>query len=615
MNNEDGDEHGDVNQFWLDRDHLKDVDKVRASVFITHGTQDDNVRFNHATIWWEALKARGVPLKMWITRTGHEDPFEFRRAHWVDTLHRWFDHELQGLANGIMDEPKRRHRDDGRHVCETARRLAGPGHGDRPTSTCRASAPGVRWAGSAASSGGATDTVTWTELDARRARTRSSTSPTGSQANRRVFLSAPLTEPTCGSRARRWSTSRPRSAHAQSNLGALLVAYSPSAITRLNRNDGVVNVPPPDNETCWGESTANDNACYIEIAQGHDDRRDVASVEGHPGLQQPPVVVRADCARPEHQGAVHVPDLPQRRGDPRRQPARDRDRRHLHRVRVDRRDGRQRDHARHQAEQGATADRGRLRGGSRRRRCWRPRPWRRCWAQMRARGRGRRATERGRHRGRPTRRRLVDRQRGTVDDPAATCDPAARRGVRGRHRDGGDLHGDATRTATRRAGTFKVVVTRGSTRTTATSAARCPGTLSLAVGGPAAFGAFTPGLEPRLPGTTMAGDGGLRSAADAADLRTVADPERDGARASWSTARSRAAAGAPGQGRRAPAAWAATSRRWAARRRRRRRWPTAGPVSSDAVSIGFKQSIGSTDALRTGTYSKSLTFTLSTTTP
>ena len=49
MNDNDGDEHGDVNDFWLERDHLKDADKVNASVFITHGSQDDNVRFNHAT--------------------------------------------------------------------------------------------------------------------------------------------------------------------------------------------------------------------------------------------------------------------------------------------------------------------------------------------------------------------------------------------------------------------------------------------------------------------------------------------------------------------------------------------------------------------------------------
>jgi hypothetical protein len=40
-----------------------------------------------------------------------------------------------------------------------------------------------------------------------------------------------------------------------------------------------------------------------------------------------------------------------------------------------------------------------------------------------------------------------------------------------------------------------------------------------------------------------------------------------------------------------------------------------GPTSNEAVTIGFKQHIGAGDALRTGTYNKSLTFTLSTTTP
>jgi hypothetical protein len=41
----------------------------------------------------------------------------------------------------------------------------------------------------------------------------------------------------------------------------------------------------------------------------------------------------------------------------------------------------------------------------------------------------------------------------------------------------------------------------------------------------------------------------------------------------------------------------------------------AGPASNDAVAIGFVQPVGSTDPLRTGSYSKSLTFTLATTTP
>jgi aminopeptidase N len=40
-----------------------------------------------------------------------------------------------------------------------------------------------------------------------------------------------------------------------------------------------------------------------------------------------------------------------------------------------------------------------------------------------------------------------------------------------------------------------------------------------------------------------------------------------------------------------------------------------GPVSNDQVTIGFKQDIASSEPLRTGTYNKTLTYTLSTTTP
>ena len=40
-----------------------------------------------------------------------------------------------------------------------------------------------------------------------------------------------------------------------------------------------------------------------------------------------------------------------------------------------------------------------------------------------------------------------------------------------------------------------------------------------------------------------------------------------------------------------------------------------GPVSNAAVAITFRQHIGANDALRSGSYTKTLTFTLSTTTP
>ncbi len=40
-----------------------------------------------------------------------------------------------------------------------------------------------------------------------------------------------------------------------------------------------------------------------------------------------------------------------------------------------------------------------------------------------------------------------------------------------------------------------------------------------------------------------------------------------------------------------------------------------GPVTNDAVTIGFKQHVNASEALRTGSYAKTLTFTLSTTMP
>jgi hypothetical protein len=40
-----------------------------------------------------------------------------------------------------------------------------------------------------------------------------------------------------------------------------------------------------------------------------------------------------------------------------------------------------------------------------------------------------------------------------------------------------------------------------------------------------------------------------------------------------------------------------------------------GPVANDQLTIGFKQPIGANDALRTGSYAKTLTFTLATATP
>jgi predicted acyl esterase len=136
-----------------------------------------------------------------------------------------------------------------------------------------------------------------------------------------------------------------------------------------------------------------------------------------------------------------------------------------------------------------------------------------------------------------------------------------------------------------------------------------PATLSLTVGVPATFGAFTPGVARDYFAATSAN---VVSTAGEAVL-SVADPS--------GTATGRLVNGAfalpqPLQARARNAANTSTAYNnvgSAAVPLNLLSYP--GPISNDAVSLEFKQSIGAADALRTGTYSKTLTFTLSTTEP
>ena len=103
----DADATGDfTTPFWNVRNYVKDAPKVRASVFLTHGMGDENVRFDHFSRFWYALQDLGVPRKAWLMQTGHVDPFDNSRALWVRTLHHWFDYWLEGVANGVMSEPQ-----------------------------------------------------------------------------------------------------------------------------------------------------------------------------------------------------------------------------------------------------------------------------------------------------------------------------------------------------------------------------------------------------------------------------------------------------------------------------------------------------------------------------
>ncbi len=109
-------------------------------------------------------------------------------------------------------------------------------------------------------------------------------------------------------------------------------------------------------------------------------------------------------------------------------------------------------------------------------------------------------------------------------------------------------------------------------------------TLALTLGARASFGAFTPGVAKNYEASTTANV--ISTAGDAA--LSASDPGR--------LANGPFSLPQPLQVTIAPASWTA-------------------PVSNAAVAIGFEQPIAATDALRTGAYSRTLTFTLSTTTP
>jgi hypothetical protein len=109
-------------------------------------------------------------------------------------------------------------------------------------------------------------------------------------------------------------------------------------------------------------------------------------------------------------------------------------------------------------------------------------------------------------------------------------------------------------------------------------------TLSLTVGPAASFGAFRPGIEKDYAASTTASV--ISTAGDAA--LTVSDPGR-----------MRNGAFSLPQ----PLRVELSKSSW------------SGPVSNDPVTVTFRQAIGATDALRTGSYSATVTLTLSTTTP
>jgi X-Pro dipeptidyl-peptidase len=110
---------GDYSPFWAARDYLDDVGDIRSSVFVVHGLNDWNVKTKAFAEWWYRLDRYGVPRKIWLHNGGHGGPGGPGAVAFTAVRNRWFDHELFGVQNGIMREPRATiQREDGGYTDE-----------------------------------------------------------------------------------------------------------------------------------------------------------------------------------------------------------------------------------------------------------------------------------------------------------------------------------------------------------------------------------------------------------------------------------------------------------------------------------------------------------------
>ncbi|MBB5790426.1 CocE/NonD family hydrolase [Jiangella mangrovi] len=256
----DGDETGDYTPFWHVRDYTRDMDKIKASVFVVHGLNDENVRPDHFSKLWYGLTENDVPRKLWLTQTGHIDPFDFRREAWVDEIHKWFDFWLYDVDNGIMDEPivdVERAPD----VWETANDWPIPG--SRPTRLWLEPNAGASGDLSLTPNRGSDPVLSFVD-DPNQRETAMVSNEESVTANRLVYLSDPLEAPLHISGTPELKIGATVST-TDTNFGVIVVDYGPAE--RVQRQgDGVITGTVED---CWGATATwggyAEDACYREV--------------------------------------------------------------------------------------------------------------------------------------------------------------------------------------------------------------------------------------------------------------------------------------------------------------------------------------------------------------
>jgi X-Pro dipeptidyl-peptidase len=242
--------NGDFTPMWAQRDFVRDAGRVKAAVFSANGVFDLNVKPINWGQWLDALPT-AVPRKLWLSQTGHVDPFDFRRTAWVSALHRWFDRWLLDIRNGVENEPRVSVERSPDVWTDTA---AWPPAGTQPQTVhpTAGSVAGLGGLTSTTGSGSASFTDNGSGTPA-----SFIASPNATSARRILYSTNTLTSDLrIAGISRITVTAAPSTSTA--HLSAFLVDYGPATI-RSTTGAGIQTL---STESCWGEDRPGDDACY-----------------------------------------------------------------------------------------------------------------------------------------------------------------------------------------------------------------------------------------------------------------------------------------------------------------------------------------------------------------
>ncbi|GAA1346416.1 Xaa-Pro dipeptidyl-peptidase [Saccharothrix algeriensis] len=250
--------NGDHSPGWEQRDYAAKAGNVKASVFAVHGVNDLNVKSIHFGQWWSALEPTGVDRRLWLSQTGHVDPFDFRRAEWVAALHQWFDHYLLGLDNGVGAAPRVSVE---RQPDVWVDQGAWPAAGSRGVAL-RPVAGAAAGLGTLTSGPAAPGRAAFTD-DPRQGEANWAAEPTRPSGSRVLYTTGPLARDLhVSGTAAVTVTATPSTSTAR--ISAVLVDYGPATIRDYSAAGEGIRTGVT--ESCWGASTAGDDACYKDTA-------------------------------------------------------------------------------------------------------------------------------------------------------------------------------------------------------------------------------------------------------------------------------------------------------------------------------------------------------------